>query len=115
MHPIQCVRRSEQDPVKLRLHGDSLRIRLSAADVSTLTTSGEVVCALPFSNDKCLIYRVLIGKENLEAAFEAGAITVRIPKLAVQGWDKSKNATLWNGTAGKIRVLIEMDLPCRHT
>ena len=103
--------------MKLRIRGNSLRIRLTQPEVRQLS-GGHAV------EDHCVLSplsQLSIAAEPwhlnvFSAAFEDGTLTVRIPQGAITSWAETDEegiyATLDNGTSEGLRIAIEKDYSC---
>src|SRR5208337_4503485 len=56
--PFQYLLRAVENRMKLRIHGNSLRLRLNRTEVAELAQSGRVENALEFGQRSKLIYSV---------------------------------------------------------
>src|ERR1022692_2734556 len=94
--------------MKLRLQGNSLRLRLTRSEVARLDDYGTVEEAASFRSGGSLTYRIQTasfrsggsltyriqsrtGTEPLYADFSGGAITVLIPIETVRAWADRKS------------------------
>ena len=103
--------------VKLRILGDSVRLRLSQSDVQTLLASGRVEERTHFPSGAVLLYAVEAGDgEAIEAALDGTNVVVRIPRAAVTQWGESDEVTLQAeqpvGADQTLALLIEKDFKC---
>ena len=104
--------------MKLRISGDSLRLRLSPVEIARLRDLGAVADAIRFGpGGGTFTYELLRAEEAEEISIErrADAIAVRVPATAVDEWAGTDQvgieATLANGADG-LRVLLEKDWQC---
>jgi hypothetical protein len=104
--------------MKLRLKGNSIRLRLSQTDVDNLTTKGGLEEQINFSKDIALFYR-LISRDDLQSptvSYAENAIDIYIPKDFADGWSgnnvvgTSAHHRTEDGT--EIFLLIEKDFKC---
>lgn len=116
--------------MKLRLEDDTLRLRLSAAEVAEFAATGRVGGATNFGlgpgQQFCYaLERIAPATPPEPAAAETptlryapGNLTVLVPAMLADEW----TGTARNGFAGEIfvaengrlRILVEKDLDCRH-
>jgi hypothetical protein len=98
--------------MKLRLQGNSLRLRLGRSEVAHLAECGAVEESAAFHTGT-LTYRVESSLQNaaLLAAFEDGTIVVHIPAETVQTWASTDEVGLY-GQDGGMRIAIEKDFRC---
>jgi hypothetical protein len=99
--------------MKLRLQGNSLRLRLTRSEVARLHEHGVVEEAAAFSADQRLTYRVrkYAASEGVQADLRDGIITVHLPAGAVESWATSDEVGLY-AQDGPMRIAIEKDFRC---
>ena len=97
--------------MKLRIRGNSIRLRLTQNEIAALRERGSVEETVRFSPTSRLAYAIERGGEQLGASFESGRIVVRVPDaLATDLCDTDRVGV--EGTHGELRVLIEKDWQC---
>ena len=100
--------------MKLRLHGDALRLRLSQSDVARLAEDGRVEERVRFAPGNSLRYSLeSADTDRLTADFTGDSIRVMIPRAAVEHWIQS-NDTGIQGSGETLKILIEKDFQCVH-
>src|SRR4051812_5004513 len=103
--------------MKIRIKGNSIRLRLSKTDVERLDQTGYLEEQTSFPENK-FIYALKssdIGKE-LSATFEGNKITVTIPKALIYNWPVNDTV----GFDSRIKItetdslylLVEKDFIC---
>jgi hypothetical protein len=111
--------------MKLRLEENSVRLRLSEAEVAQFAQTGRVAYTIDFgpAPDQTLLYAL----EKLPATdpatavrvrYAAGVLAVEVPAALAQEWTNTEK----NGFSSQIivaegrelRILVEKDLDCRH-
>ena len=103
--------------MKLRIKGNSLRIRLTKTEVSTISTKGYLEEETNFGNNKLLyvLQRVDEGKE-LSAAFESNKITMFVPSSLTKDWPMNNiisfDAHMTVGENKSLYLLLEKDFVC---
>lgn len=106
--------------MKLRLHGNSLRLRLSQAEVAQFSKTGYVEQSVEFGPGSSLCY-ILESSSKIaspKAVFENGELRVQISCAAAKEWattDRvgiSGQQSLDNGKP--LSILIEKDFKCLH-
>jgi hypothetical protein len=103
--------------MKLRIKGDSVRLRLTQGEVAALAKDGLVEDQVRFAPGHSLAYRIAADGEvsQLVASFDGAAIEVRIPRRAAREWCTSDTVTL-AGTqlnpGGGLRIVVEKDFAC---
>ncbi len=103
--------------MKLRIKGNSLRIRLTKTEVSTISTKGYLEEETNFGNNKLLyvLQRVDEGNE-LSAAFEENRITMFVPSSLTKDWPINNiisiDAHMPVGENKSLYLLLEKDFVC---
>jgi hypothetical protein len=98
--------------MKLRLHGDALRLRLSQTDVARLAETGRVEETISFPG-RNLTYAVAIGSAAIAARFDGERMEIMIPEDAARIWIESDQTGIENRDSSP-KVLIEKDFKCLH-
>lgn len=103
--------------MKLRIKGNSIRIRLSKTEVEQLCTTGRVVETTHFGNNS--FSYVLLKSETdtvLDASFNDGCITIIVPGSMIQGWYENNVVGFSHykeiGNDEQLFLLIEKDFKC---
>ena len=103
--------------MKLRIKGNSLRIRLTKTEVNTLANTGYLEEQTLFANNKFVyaLQRVENGNE-LSATLDANKITMFVPAALIKDWPEN-NVTGFNSnmplTENKsLYLLLEKDFIC---
>ena len=107
--------------MKLRIEDNSLRLRLSEAEVQQFAAAGRVAAVLPLGplDTENLTYALERAEtEEFRVTYGAGAITVKVPAALARQWTSTDqnglSATLLLTERQSLKVLIEKDLDCRH-
>ena len=106
--------------MKLRIRGDSLRFRLTQAEVAKLAGKEKVSESVHFSPSAkdILTYSVEAseGVTRFSAVFASAEILVRVPASLVESWAHTDQvgmeSTRATGEGRKLRILIEKDFQC---
>jgi hypothetical protein len=106
--------------MKIRIRGQSLRLRLTQSEVKKIGRGDSVKEITPFLNNNSLIYCLEpTGLANkIEAQFLNSQITVRLPLTIAARWATSdevaiKHEQIQNGEfQGRLSILIEKDFNC---
>lgn len=104
--------------MKLRLKGNSIRLRLSQTDVAMLAAEGLVEEKFSFSKETSLCYRLMVQEDILKPgiSYAANNITVLIPADFTREWPADNvvgTSTLHTTEDGtEIFILIEKDFKC---
>jgi len=99
--------------MKLRIQGDSLRLRLNRSEVARLHESGIVEETAHFGTGSSLTYRIRKRKVegDIRAEWTDGSITVHVPATTVDGWATSDDVGI-SARDGVLRIAIEKDFRC---
>jgi hypothetical protein len=99
--------------MKLRLQGNSVRLRLTRSEVERLRETGLVEESVNFGDGEVLTYRLLSRMEQgpVEAAFGQGILAVSLSREAAQGWAASDDVGVY-AQSGALTVSIEKDFRC---
>jgi hypothetical protein len=99
--------------MKLRLHGNSVRLRLTRPDVERLRQAGVVEEPVEFGSGEVLAYRLQSRQQPgpVEALFRDGVMTVTVPEEAAQPWAGSDEVGLY-ARNGSLSISIEKDFRC---
>ncbi|MDE2051235.1 MAG: hypothetical protein KGJ72_09465, partial [Gammaproteobacteria bacterium] len=74
--------------MKLRIKGDSLRLRLSQGEMRALAERGEVLDQVSFPGGSALRYRLRVGSENsvISANYGPNLIDILVPRPLSERW-----------------------------
>lgn len=98
--------------MKLRIRGNSLRLRLTKGEVAALRDVGGVEETVHFSATSKLVYAIeRSGGGALNARFDDSRILVQIPESIALDWCNTDRVGI-EGTSGEVRVLVEKDWQC---
>jgi hypothetical protein len=106
--------------MKLRIKGNTARLRLSQSEVNELAAGRTVSDSIAFGPlpEHRLIYRVVVADEAsaIRAELSDGVITFFLPPNAAREWAAgdvvSMEAEQAIGEEGTLRILIEKDFAC---
>ena len=103
--------------MKLRIKGDSLRLRLTQSEVHRLTEEGAVEDRVRFAPGQSLVYRVRrdAQAERMGASYTEGLIDVWVPDGLAREWCGTDQVTLahsQNLPGGELRIVVEKDFAC---
>ena len=97
--------------MKLRIRGDSVRLRLKKSEVDTIGAGQSDVEQTRFPGS-VLTYRLdVTDDESLSAGFSQGELAIRLPRAAAANWAGSDEVSLF-GDAGDLSILVEKDFEC---
>ncbi len=103
--------------MKLRIKANSIRIRLTKTEVSTLANAGYLEEQTQFVNDK-LTYALqsVDNADELSATFNTGKITMFVPAAFLKDWPGNNvvgiNATMTVDDSSSLYLLLEKDFVC---
>jgi len=103
--------------MKLRIKGDSLRIRVTQAELQDLTTQGRVEERIHFAPGRALAYRLSVDPKasQLTAHFDQDVIEVRLPEKSAREWSDTNMVTLENTQSQDgvdLKIFVEKDFAC---
>ena len=103
--------------MKLRVRGNSIRLRVSPDDLATLLRSGQVEDCVSFPGGQTLRYRLEVSAGAEPRAELAGAaIVLQFPQEQVARWacpeEVSMRAEQALADSGRLRLLVEKDFEC---
>jgi hypothetical protein len=104
--------------MKLRIKGDSLRLRLTQGEVKQLGDTGSVEDKVRFGGGAALTYRLKrdSGTSDMRATFANGTVEIRLPEKAALSWCGSDEVTLSGQQAAaadaELRIVVEKDWRC---
>jgi len=103
--------------MKLRVRGNSIRLRLSQHELSALLTSGAVEEGVNFPSGQSLRYRLeSVPGATPQAEFASGRVTVRFGRDAVAAWSDPAQVSLEAEQAlpggERLKLLVEKDFRC---
>ena len=107
--------------MKLRIKGNTIRLRLTEPEVGVLASEGAVEERTVFPNGSTLVYRLVSDSAAREsgAGFKDGVIIVWLPTAAVGRWARGTVVGLEFVSplkdGGELRVLVEKDFACLHS
>lgn len=100
--------------MKLRIKGNTVRLRLSQEEVEQLKR-GEPVYEKTDFGEVDFGYRIRVNRE-WKAAFENGTISISIPEQEVESWATSDKVGMQNiftfEKSSDLDVLVEKDFKC---
>jgi hypothetical protein len=104
--------------VKLRIHQNSLRLRLNRSDLEQFRQTGVCAEALRFAPNSELSYALEASSQvnAMEAQLREGCIRILLPLRMAQDWAGSDQVSLSlnSGEGCGPSLLIEKDFQCLH-
>ena len=105
--------------MKLRIHKDSLRLRLNRSDVEQFQETGMCTESLRFGSDSQLIYTLGISSQLkvMQAQYRQDCIRILLPIEVARRWAASDQISLsLNPRDGSgPALLVEKDFQCFHS
>jgi len=104
--------------MKLRIRGNTLRLRITRSELARLAEGGALAEATSFPGDVRLGYELRAGADvaRLGARFAGGVVSVELPLAATQAWAAADDQVEISGTLpvadGVLAILVEKDFPC---
>ena len=104
--------------MKLRIKGDSLRLRLTQGEVHALEEGGLVEDRVRFGGGATLVYRLTRDPRApaIAANYIDGVMEVRLPEQVALGWCRSNEVTLAGAQPAaadaELRIVVEKDFAC---
>jgi hypothetical protein len=103
--------------MKLRIKGDSLRIRVTQTELQDFVSQGRVEDRIRFGPDRALAYRLALDSKasRITAGFDRDAIEVRIPEAEARKWSQTDLVTLagtQEQSGVELRIVVEKDFAC---
>jgi hypothetical protein len=102
--------------MKLRIKGNSLRLRLTQKEAALVRNRGLVESHIEFAPDRSLAY-LIEGSPNAEtmsAPFDGYAIRVTIPTHELTDWVESDQVGIEARSKTGLELLVEKDFKCLH-
>lgn len=108
--------------MKIRIKGNSLRLRLAQEEVETFRRFGRVANTIRFGFDETEILTYELVRSNnhdtVTADFNGGEISVYVPRPTAEKWTGSEDtgfkAKQVTGEGNHLIILIEKDFQCLH-
>ncbi len=102
--------------MKLRIRGDSLRLRLKRGEVDQIAAGSSIVEETHFP-DSVLTYRLDVSENrDTSASFDRGSLIISLPKSRVSDWAGTDEVSLYAeqklSGIGSLSLLIEKDFSC---
>ncbi|MGH8295263.1 MAG: DUF7009 family protein [Steroidobacteraceae bacterium] len=103
--------------MKLRIKGDSLRLRLSQGEMRVLAERGEVEDRIRFPGGAALRYRLRVDSKSsdISASYDTNLIDIMVSRSLCERWCGTELVTLSASqplAAGELRLVLEKDWAC---
>ena len=102
--------------MKLRIQGNSLRLRLTQKEVAQARDGGPVESFIEFAPGLSLVY-LLEGSpsaEAISATFDGRAIKVTMPAHQITEWVETDQVGIEALSQTGVQLLVEKDFQCLH-
>ncbi len=102
--------------MKLRIRGDTLRLRLKRGEVDQIAAGTSIVEKTHFPDSVLTIRLDLSESDEISASCDNGSVLVSLPKSKVLDWACSNQVSLYTeqklSHTGSLSLLIEKDFSC---
>ena len=102
--------------MKLRVLGNSIRLRLSQSDLAALLGSGAVEERVVFPAGPVLTYRLESSDaDSAEAGYSDDRVVIRFPVVDIERWALPEEVTMraeLSFSDGRLELLVEKDFRC---
>ncbi len=105
--------------MKLRIRGNSIRLRLLQTEVTALAETGTISEKISFGNAAALSYTISSSPEIAEvmARFSGGEILLLLPEDVIRNWANSSQVSIEKDQSidedgNTLKILIEKDFVC---
>jgi hypothetical protein len=103
--------------MKLRIKGDSIRLRVTQGELASFASTGAVEDRIRFGAQHALVYRLARDPRasSLSARFEGSTILVGVPEADARRWCESNEVTLaatQSREGAELRIVVEKDFAC---
>jgi uncharacterized protein DUF7009 len=102
--------------MKLRIQGNSLRLRLTQKEVAQLRDRNRVESSIEFGPGRTLVYNLegSFRDKVVKANFEGQTIHVMVPMQVMREWIESDQVSIEALSQASVQLLIEKDFQCLH-
>ncbi len=109
--------------MKLRILGNSVRFRVSQAELAQLATDGHVEDSVAFGPDTRLVYRLEVADsgtgaaaESISAGYDGNGVRVVLPRAIIDVWQQPEEVSIRGEQAlpggDNLSILVEKDFTC---
>ncbi len=102
--------------MKVRIRGDSIRLRLKRGEVDQLVAGSSITEETHFPNAVLTSSLSVSDSNDIAASFDGGNIVVSVPTSKVMDWASTNEVSLYADQklagAGSLALLIEKDFSC---
>ncbi len=97
--------------MKLRIKGNSLRLRLTRGEVERFAADGRIEESMQLASGSLDYALVATGAPTMTARLHGTQLEVALPADAAMRWASSADVSL-RGTDGLVSILVEKDFAC---
>jgi len=107
--------------MKLRIHGDAVRLRLNQAEVGQFSKTGWLEEAIEFAPGATLTFSLesLSSVREPSAKYQNGALKIQVPAALASAWVTSDEVGMEGeqpiANGKRLTILIEKDFQCVHS
>lgn len=103
--------------MKLRIRGNSVRIRVSRGELAQIAEDGFAEDTVEFSPGARLSYRVeVVPSGPIRASYDEHCIRIALPSDAVRQWVEPDRVSIDSeqalGEGRRLKILVEKDFAC---
>jgi hypothetical protein len=102
--------------MKLRIRGNSIRLRLKRGEVDSLARGTRLVEETQFPGSTLSYSLGLSDSDDMLANFDNGSIVISMPREIIPEWADTDRVSLYSELklpdAGTLSVLVEKDFSC---
>jgi hypothetical protein len=106
--------------MKLRIQGNSLRLRLNQAEVAQFSKTGFVEDSIQFAPGASFAYALesMSSLSAPQALYSNGWLRIQVPGADATDWVRTDRVGISGeqatGAGGRLSILIEKDFQCLH-
>ena len=107
--------------MKLRIHGNSVRLRLNQAEICQFSKTGWLEEAVEFAPGSALTFTLesLSSAHSLCAKYQDGALKIQVPAAMAATWVTTDEVGIEGeqpiANGRRLAILIEKDFQCIHS
>jgi hypothetical protein len=102
--------------MKLRLHSNTLRLRLNQGEVAALAAGGVIEESLLIAPGQSLTWALSVttATASVAASFRNGRLEILLPQSLASGWASSDQVGIEAHPQDAPHIVIEKDFQCLH-
>lgn len=102
--------------MKLRIQGNSLRLRLTRKEVAELLARGHIQSGIEFAPDCTLVYALQTSRisDCVTCRYDGRTIVVTLPLAVMKHWAESEQVSIEGSPEARVALLIKKDYQCLH-